>query len=156
MLLASLPGVTNGTDVLALVGLMSFLLSGVVAVAAVWRSGRNNATLQNLKDATESYKLRSESQDVTISDMRREHAGEVADLSARLADRDREIADLRSRVGVLQEMVTGRTALEQLAGAFGEFAANYRASEAKILAAVTAAHQSVDALRGDLNRPEGS
>lgn len=147
--LASLP-IANGTDVLALVGLMSFLVSGVVAVAAVWRSGRNNATLQNLKDATESYKLKAEAQDVTIADMRASHDAEVAELNRRLADKDTEVTDLRGRLGVLQEMVTGRTALEQLAGAFGEFSKTYRASEEKILAAVASVQQSVDQVTADL------
>ena len=155
--LASLPGLTNGTDVLALVGLMSFLIAAVAAVAAMWRSSRNNATLQNLKDATESYKLKAEAQDVTIADMRRDHDAEVAGLNRRLADKDAEVIDLRGRLGVLQEMVTGRTALEQLAGAFDQFAQGYSASEQRILAAVASVQQAIDNLsaeqRGSHDRP---
>lgn len=149
--LASIPVVSNGTDWLALIGLMAFLLSGVVAVAAVWRSSRNNTTLQNLKDAAESYKLKTEAQDVTIADMRRDHDAEVAGLSSRLADKDHELNELRGRVAVLQDLVTGKTALEQLAGTVADLVSAHTASENRILAAVAAAQQSVDALRGDLS-----
>lgn len=149
--LASIPLASNGTDWLALIGLMAFLLSGVVAVAAVWRSSRNNTTLQNLKDAAESYKLKTEAQDVTIADMRRDHDAEATELNARLAAKDHELNELRGRVLVLQDLVTGKSALEQLAGTVADLVTNYTASETRILAAIAAAKQSVDALRSDLS-----
>ena len=140
-----LAGETLGTTVIALVALLTFLAAGAAVVAAYWRSGRNSATLTNLKDAVDAYEAKVKAQDLTIADLQHSRTAEVEELNGRLASKDREVTELQARVAVLQDMVTGKSAIDRLTQAVDQFTTRTDERGALILSEVQSMRAEVAA-----------
>jgi predicted nucleic acid-binding Zn-ribbon protein len=78
-------------------------LAGSVGTWAALRVGRNAQTLSNYRDAIQSWKERSETQEA-----------EIAELRTQLHQVQAENADLRGQVNTLRDAISGRSILGTL------------------------------------------
>lgn len=92
----------NSGLVSAVVAIMGFLVTGAVVFGS-WRVSRNTTATQQYRDTALAWEGKARAQDA-----------EISDLKQALAAKDSQIADLSARVAVLQDTVTGKSALEIL------------------------------------------
>jgi len=83
--------------VLALLG----TAGGMVGVSL--RVGRQSQTVANYREAATSWEAKAKAQE-----------GQIEELQAAAADAAQEVTELRAKVQILQDLVTGKTAIEQL------------------------------------------
>src|SRR6266536_3457039 len=119
-------------------GGFSALLAAAGVAGAAFRSARTGQVVTELQ---------------RLADTRKEKA----------ADLDRAIAELQGKVQVLQDMVTGKAAVEQLASDFGQMVAHMdeRVSEAlkqagAIRGEVRDVHEAIEAVAAALARRDGT
>ena len=79
------------------------LLITVAALFGSWKVSRNTAATKIYRDLAEAWEKKAGEQE-----------SEIRDLKARDAEKGQEIAALRTQLAVLQDTVTGKTALEAL------------------------------------------
>jgi hypothetical protein len=86
--------------IIAALGLL-FTAAGIAGGS--WRISRNTQTVALYKDTAEAWEAKSKSQDARIAELEEaEHR------------KDREISELRGQVATLQDLVTGRSALQDM------------------------------------------
>lgn len=86
--------------------------AGAIGIWAAFRVGRNAQTIANYRDALQSWKERSETQDVKIAEQEQE-ISELKDSQHRL---EAENADLRGQMSVLRDAISGRQGFDQMIG----------------------------------------
>jgi hypothetical protein len=122
--------------VIAAVGAVGGIAAAVTVVGASFRTGRSAQVLANYKAEAESWQGRA-----------------LADEEA-LAEANRQLTGLRIRVAALQDMVTGKTAVEQLAADFRSFMALREQNFTQVIehmdAAIAEALKQVNATRGEV------
>ncbi len=132
-------------------GGFSALLAAAGVAGAAFRSARTGQVVTELQ---------------RLADTRKEKAADldraIADLQAEGAAKDLKITELQGKVAVLQDMVTGKAAVEQLAAGFGQMVAHMdeRVSEAlkqagAIRGEVRDVHEAVEAVAAALARRDG-
>jgi predicted nucleic acid-binding Zn-ribbon protein len=109
LILAS--GFWDSNSLLGWSAFVGLLLTAAAVAGASARNSHNAQTLANYRDAAQSWKEKSEAQDVAIKE-----------LEARDAEKDRQLSELNGRLAMLQDMVTARPAYEQLAADFSRMA----------------------------------
>ncbi|HEV2172906.1 MAG TPA: hypothetical protein VGR71_05030 [Nitrospira sp.] len=89
----------------AVVALISFigLAITVAAIFGSFRVARNTQTTTLYREAAQAWEAKARSQE-----------DEIHELQKRDSEKDRLIAELKARVEVLQDIVTGRSMLEKL------------------------------------------
>jgi len=100
----------NLNSVVAVIGGLSALAATVLVVAGAFRTGRSAQTLVNYRDVASSWKDKAEAQDQTMARMQQQ-----------LDEKTSRIASLEAKVATLQDMVSGRVAVEQLTAEFRLF-----------------------------------
>lgn len=103
--------ITSG-NILLWLGVFGLVTTAAAVLAGTWRISRNTATVNNFRDSALSWETKSKSQDEEIEKLHRD-----------LAARDREVSDLQGRVGTLQDMVTGKSAVEELTSSMTQLVA---------------------------------
>lgn len=93
----------NALTVIAAVVAVLLAVAGAIGGIAVFRSTRSAAIVTNYKQAADSYKERSEAQEVEIADLRSTNQRQA-----------QQIAALEAQVKTLGDIVSGRTAVEDL------------------------------------------
>ncbi len=133
-------------------GGFSALLAAAGVAGAAFRSARTGQVVTELQ---------------RLADTRKEKAADldraIADLQAEGAAKDAAITELQGKVQVLQDMVTGKAAVEQLASDFGQMVAHMdeRVSEAlkqagAIRGEVRDVHEAIEAVAAALARRDGT
>lgn len=86
-------------------------------------------------------------------------AAEIASLQESGAEKDRQIAELQGKVAMMQDMLTGRTALEDLTAKLSDMAEKSAARDTEILALtaglrgeIRAVHETVENVRRTVTR----
>jgi predicted nucleic acid-binding Zn-ribbon protein len=95
-----------GTELVTTIAIVLATLlaaAGAVGTWAALRVGRNAQTLTNYRDAIQSWKERSETQESEISELRQQ-----------LNQMKTENADLRGQVKTLRDAVSGRNGFDNL------------------------------------------
>jgi hypothetical protein len=92
----------NSGAVTALVAIVGLLFT-IAALFGSWKVSRNTAATRIYRDLAEAWEKKAG-----------EQASEITDLKERDAAKGQEIAALRNQLLVLQDVVTGRSALELL------------------------------------------
>jgi predicted RNase H-like nuclease (RuvC/YqgF family) len=93
----------NVISVLAAVVAVLLAIAGSIGGVAVFRSTRNTAIVTNYKQAADSYRERAEALEV-----------ETRDLHATNQQQAQQIAALQAQVQTLGDIVSGRSAIEEL------------------------------------------
>lgn len=84
--------------------------AGAIGVWAAFRVGKNAQTISNYRDALQSWKERSEAQDVKIA----EQDQEMHDLRDHQHKLESENADLRGQISVLRDAISGRKGFDEI------------------------------------------
>lgn len=92
------------SHLVTILSVIGFLVTAAGLVGISFKVGRNAQTVSNYRDNADSWEKKALSQ-----------SGEIADLQARLVANDAVIRRLQDRVGLLEEMVTGKAAINELA-----------------------------------------
>lgn len=91
--------------IITAVTVIGLLGTAATVVAGSFRTTNNKTTLANLQASAAAWKSKSETQD-----------GEIAELQRHANEKDQKISELQGQVGVLQDLATGRSAIEALVG----------------------------------------
>lgn len=91
-------------------------IATAVGIWAAFRVGKNAQTITNYRDAVQSWKERSESQDVKIA----EQENEMNDLRDKQHKLEAENADLRGQVAVLRDAISGRQWFDMIVKQLGD------------------------------------
>jgi predicted RNase H-like nuclease (RuvC/YqgF family) len=129
----------GGAASIATVVVALLALTGVLGIS--FRSARGTQILRNAEAVADSWRERADAMEVRAK--ARDEA--IKDLQDKLAERDREISLLQGKILTLEEMVTGRSAIEELARQFQQ--RNVHMSER-----VTEALMQINAIRGDVRQ----
>jgi hypothetical protein len=86
-----------------IVAIIALLITAGGVVGTSLRVGRNSQTVANYREAAASSEAKANAQKGQIEELQAAHELAV-----------QEVTDLRAKVQVLQDMVTGKTAIEQL------------------------------------------
>lgn len=78
-------------------------ISGAIGGWAVFRSSRNTAIVTNYKQAADSYRERTEAQEIEIGDLKKTNSHQAE-----------QIAELQGKIKVLEGIASGREAVEEL------------------------------------------
>lgn len=120
----------------------------MTVLAGSFKNTRDKKTLESLKTSADAWEAESRAQDLKIKNLEDENA-----------EKDRKIADLTSRLDVLQDLVTGRSAIEDLTRIVEQFSQASVMRVGEIMSAIESAqagvatvNASVDGLRDDLAR----
>jgi hypothetical protein len=86
--------------IVAVIGLLG---TAAAVVGGSFRVSRNTQVVANYRDAAQAWEAKATAQET-----------EMGELRSNLAAREKEIIELTSRVSILQDMVTGKNAVEQI------------------------------------------
>jgi cell division protein FtsB len=92
----------NATIISILIGVLGFVIVAVGGIGA-WsalRVGKQTQTVKNFRDAAESWRQKSESQDNRITELENENT-----------ELRKVVADLQGQVSVLRDLATGTSAI---------------------------------------------
>ena len=105
----------NFEAILTVVAVVSLLLTAAGAIGGQYRINRTDRSVKITKEIAEAWEAKAQQQESQIADMKQLAAEREQETTAALAAKDTEIAELRARVQVLQDLVTGKSAIEDLA-----------------------------------------
>ncbi len=97
-------------NVASVIGIVAGLLALVGVLAVAFRTGRSAQIIKNSEAVAASWKERAEAMEKKAA--ARDEA--IKDLQDKLRMRDEEVLKLRANMATLQDLVTGRSAIEQL------------------------------------------
>jgi uncharacterized protein HemX len=104
-------GITfSGSLVLTLIAVLTFLVTAAGIAGGSWKIQRNTQTVAVYKQAAEAWEAKSKAQDAHIETQ----DDQIIKLGESMAEKDRQIAELRGQISTLQDMVTGRSAVEAM------------------------------------------
>lgn len=126
-------GFWDSSSVLGWSAFIGLVITAATVIGASARNSHNAQTLANYRDAARSWKEKSEAQDVAIKE-----------LEARDAEKDRQLSELNGRLAMLQDMVMGKPAFDQLVADFARVFAQMDSRAATIMG-------QLDGIRGDLH-----
>jgi hypothetical protein len=86
------------------VAILAFLVTAGGVIGVSLRIGRNTQTIANYREAATSWEAKAKAQE-----------GQIEELQAADTAKATQITELTAKVQLLQDMVTGKTAIEQLA-----------------------------------------
>lgn len=92
------------THVVTILSVIGFLITAAGLIGVSFRVGRNAQTVNNYRESADAWEMKAKAQ-----------ADTIAECQARLAENDVTIRKLQDRVQILEEMVTGHTAITTLA-----------------------------------------
>lgn len=98
----------------SLIGLL-IVIAGVLGAA--FRTSRNVTTISNYREAAQSWETRAGAQETELADQARtiEHQQQQLDaLTAKLVEKDTQIAALQAQVSSLRDLIAGRATFEAL------------------------------------------
>ena len=107
------------------------VLITIAAVYGSFRASRSTQSAMVMRDTAQAWEGKSKVQDV-----------EIADLRASVQEKDQKIASLEARNSVLQDVVTGKSLLEQLEARTAELA--------RVLAGVSSNLADMSTVMGDV------
>jgi uncharacterized protein HemX len=116
--------VSAGT-IASLVAVVSLLITAAGVVGGSWRLGRNTQTVTLYRDTALAWEAKASAQEAQLEQLE-------ADNRAK----DTKIAELVARVGVLSDMVTGKSAIEAMEGQMTELLAQCQRILAEVKATV--------------------
>lgn len=104
---------TNSSFLTALISVLGLLVlvGGSIGTVAAIRVGKNTQTVENYEKNAASWKELAEASDAKIEHLQEQNA----DLQHQNAEQAKLIADLQGKIAVLQDVVTGKTAVETMA-----------------------------------------
>jgi cell division protein FtsB len=137
----------DSTFLTTFVVIAGLLITGST-IWASFRSTRNTQATALYRDTAAGWEAKSKLQDEQMTEMKADYARQLDDLRASEADKDAKIADLNARVDVLQDMVTGRSLLEEHHRAFETQSAAILAIAEATRNEVRAMHVQVSSLAG--------
>jgi len=119
----------------------------LLTAATVWgafRVSRNTTATALYRGTAEAWEARATSQAMEIKETREQAERDRAEFTAKLADKDAQIADLAARVQLLSDMVTGKSVLEEISRSIHQ---RFDERTGEILAIVKTGRDEVAALR---------
>lgn len=93
----------DSANIGTIVGVLALLLAAGGVVGTSLRVGRNSQTVANYREAAHSWEAKASAQE-----------GQIGELQAAHEQAAQEVTELRAKVQILQDLVTGKTAIEQL------------------------------------------
>jgi N-methylhydantoinase B/oxoprolinase/acetone carboxylase alpha subunit len=94
----------TSATILTIAALVTLLITAAGAIGGSWRLSRNTQSVNIYRENAKAWQDKAELQEAEISELR---------LSSNV--KDEQITDLRARISTLEDMVTGRSLLEQMA-----------------------------------------
>lgn len=91
-----------------------FVAASSIGVWAAMRVGKNTQTLADYKSAAESSSALATSLKAELEEVRAQHITDIESARKARNESEQEIAGLKATVAVLQELATGKTALEHI------------------------------------------
>jgi Tfp pilus assembly protein PilX len=101
--------------VLVVVAVVTLLIAAAGVVGGQFRISRNATAIKITTEIAQAWENKAKVQEQQIHDLELSAAKQSQQTTAALAAKDAEIAELRARVEVLQDLVTGKSAVENLA-----------------------------------------
>lgn len=99
----------SGSTVVTWLAVLGFLITAGGLIGVSMRVGRNSQTVANYREAAQSWEAKAKAQE-----------GQLEELKEADAAKASQITELTAKVQLLQDMVTGKTAIEQLAAQVAE------------------------------------
>lgn len=93
----------TGSGLVTIIAIISLLAVAATVVGGSYRNSRATQVLTLYRESAQAWEQKATLQQ-----------GEIEELQADSSRKDKQIADLQGRLTVLQDLVTGKTALEQL------------------------------------------
>jgi hypothetical protein len=85
-------------------GILSFVIAVGVLLGTAWRVGKNTQTVNNYRESALSWETKARAQESELSDVRDQ-----------LGDAINQLQEMQGKVHVLEEVASGRAALEAMA-----------------------------------------
>lgn len=98
----------NVGDLPGYAGILAFVIALGTLLGVSLRSGRQTSTINNYREAANSWEMKANAQE-----------GQIKDLNAQVLDLQKENAALHSEVATLKDLVTGRAALTEVTAQLG-------------------------------------
>lgn len=154
----------TAANIITIVAVIGLLITAATVVGGSFRVSRNTATVTRYKEAADSWQAKAvaqdekiEAQEERINHLTSEIAEKDAVFTAELASKDTQISRLQGRLSVLQEVVTGKAALEEIAQRQTEFVTAWNDRTSEILNQVGAVrgenraiHERLDAMSAQI------
>jgi hypothetical protein len=100
-ILASGSGGISTNVILAIVALIGLLATAAAAVGGSFKVSNNTATISRYREAAQAWETKSRAQDAEILELQRVNIAN-----------DKKISELEARVTILQDLVTGKSAVD--------------------------------------------
>jgi hypothetical protein len=111
----------NAGNILAVIAIIGLLITAATVVGGSFRVGRNTQTVSNYREAALSWEASAKALEAQVHQFEEQlaerdvHAREVeTGFEAQLAEKDARIHELEGRLTTLQDVVTGKSAVEAL------------------------------------------
>jgi chromosome segregation ATPase len=111
----------NAGNILAIVALVGLLITAATVIGGSFRVSRNTQTVSNYREAALSWESQSKALEAQVRLFEEQlaerdaHARTVeSQFEAQLAEKDARIHELEGRLTTLQDVVTGKAAVEAL------------------------------------------
>jgi chromosome segregation ATPase len=150
-------GLLTSANIISLVAVIGLMITAAAVVGGSFRVSRNTATVTRYKEAADSWQAKAIAQEQHIAELRTE----VTSLQADNGAKDAKISELQGRINVLQEVVTGKGALEELAREHNEFISQWQRRTDEVTKEIgdirgeaRAIHERLDAISAQLERRE--
>jgi uncharacterized membrane protein len=97
-----------------IVGILAFIIIAFTLAGTALRVGKNTQTTNNYRDSALSWETKAKAQE-----------GQIGDLENKLGDTQRELQELRGKVQILEEIASGRAAMEAMAGSISAMVSEF-------------------------------
>jgi hypothetical protein len=111
------PATSGLESLIPVIGILATVMLAVASSLGVWlviRVGKSTTTLSEYKAAADSSQRRGDALEAELHDVKEQQTAERERARTAEDASQQEIAGLRAKVAILQEMVTGHTAIEHL------------------------------------------
>lgn len=136
-------------SILVIIAVITLALAAAGVIGGQYRISKNKTAIDVTKEIAEAWENKARAQETQIADLETAAQAHKERTTLALAAKDAEIADLSARVGLLQDLVTGKTAIENLSADHQRFDTKL----AEILAQVGEARREVHEVAAILRDP---
>lgn len=84
-------------------GVLGFVVAVAALAGTAWRVGKNTQTVNNYRESAQSWEARAKS-----------YEEDLADVTAKNEDFQRQISEMQGKIHILEEVASGRAAMEAL------------------------------------------
>lgn len=111
----------TGEEILTAVAVITLAITVAAVLGGSFRSGKNTAALTAYRETAIAYQTKAEAQE-----------GKIHDLETQNASQAMTIAELQAKMALLQDLVTGKTAIDMLVARAGEMLDQMAATRSEV------------------------